>query len=277
MLHRSLTLRRCETLLGLRRVGGAYLGASGAACRCGTCHSSGACRCCGAICCGRAPCAGDAYCADCRSTHGGRSFRGARSEGRVGCCSTRSRADMPGLAGVPRLSGAVRSSNPRAALPGAGARRTGAAGRLGRRRASADMVSGRPPLARMAACSLAKETGARAGASRATTGRSMSARGGVLITRPESRPRTLCRTGMMAGAAVLARTPTPPRWVRITRCGATGCAEVNTLRGTAVTAPGTSLLPYRMLPACPLYALLIAVSVIRVFAMLMLRTYAGLA
>ncbi len=63
-------------------------------------------------------------------------------------------------AGAPR-PGAVCHSNPERVRTGGVAKRTGAAGVFGRRRSSCATGSGRSPFARIAACSLAKETGAR--------------------------------------------------------------------------------------------------------------------
>lgn len=194
---------------------------------------------------------------------GGRSFlTSGAAGGHVGRCSARSRADIVPKAGVPRSSGI---------------RRTGAAGTYGRIRDNCGAESGRPPLLRMAACSLANDTGARGGASRATTGRSMSARGGARTTPPARAPRTLRRSGVMAGAAVLARKSRPLGCAAMMRCGPTGCAEVKTLRGTRVTAPGTSALTKRAF-SCPSCTCAISAPLtIRVLVVFTSRTYRALA
>jgi hypothetical protein len=91
-----------------------------------------------------------------------------------------------------------------------------------------------------------KAGGGGGGVILATTGRARTAAGGWgTLAAPEvmtGRERTLCEVGWTPAGAPLARTEATALTGTATAAAATGCAETNVLRGTAVTAPATDWL-----------------------------------
>ena len=161
---------------------------------------------------------------------------------KLGACPPAEGADAPGRVGVAALPGRA-PPGPRAGAPARTAAappaitRTGATGVAGCSRARSARASGRPPFCRIAASCLSKGTGARGGGVRATTGRLANAAGGRATLRPAFAPSTLWRRGTMAGGAAVTAVPARAAAGRRPRCPPTRCPEVNTVCGTAVTAP----------------------------------------